>query len=506
MMRNKTLNNQGVALVTVVLFFLVLVILLGGVMFSSISNQGNAMLSKEHSSSYYVAESGMNISMEKLIQFLEINNYDNISPGQYSTKIDLLKAYIAGLNGQSGTMSSGTYVISASNPSANNFTMQSTGTVNGVSRTVETTFEITPILEDQAKAIIAKGTIDAKNGSIEGPIASLLDPPGSDITITCNPSGTTDISEIYYPQPLPAGSTVSVDGSCDGAKVVQDIDIEVIFNAFSLPTYYSKTETVVVGGVTKNVLVQVTPVGGVYTFPALTEGQVGYYINSLPSSNVTFDLGSGSTTAEYLLFVDDVQASNSSELGVGDINVIGNGKLKMFMTIDANDFDKNNSVTFVWDGNVNASQINVENTDISKFQLIIRKGLGFDADEYPIFSIANSNIFVGSLMMDYIDIVFGNFNYKGFIATLGENITISSTAEITGPMWIYAPFADVVLTANTAINGSLIANSVSFDSGASLEYLQYTGPLPPELSLPLFLGGEPVPVGITFKFINFKEV
>lgn len=505
-MSKRILNDsKGVALVTVVLFFLVLVILLGGVMFSSISNQGNAMLSKEHTSSYYVAESGINIYMEKLIQYLESNNYDHISVGQYSTKIDLLKAYIASLNGQTGTMSAGTYVISTSNPDANNFTIQSTGTVNGVSRTVESTFEITPILEDQAKAIIAKGTIDAKNGTIIGPIASLLDPPGSDILIECN-NGDSNISEVYYPIPLPSGSSVNIESSCGGAKVVQDIDMTVLFNPFTLPTYYSKSDTVVVDGVTKNVLVQVSPVSGVYTFPALTAGQVGYYINTLPSANVTFNLGTGSTSSEYLLFVDDVQASNSSELGVGDINVVGNGKLKMLMTVDKNDFDKNNSTLFVWDGNVNADQINVANADISKFQLVIKRGSGYNVGEYPTFSISNSNVFVGSLMMDYVNIVFGNFNFKGFIATLGESIIISSTAEVTGPMWIYAPFAQVDLTANTLINGSLIAESVTFASGASLEYLQYTGPLPPELSLPLFLGGEPVPVGITFKFINFKEV
>lgn len=77
-MRTRKINSKGIALVTVVLFFLVLVILLGGVMFSSISNQGNAMLSKDHSSSYYVAESGLNVTIEKLKAFLVAGAYDNI--------------------------------------------------------------------------------------------------------------------------------------------------------------------------------------------------------------------------------------------------------------------------------------------------------------------------------------------------------------------------------------------------------------------------------------------
>lgn len=504
-MRKGTLNNKGVALVTVVLFFLVLVILLGGVMFSSISNQGNAKLSKDHTSAYYVAESGLNITIEKLKAFLVAGAYNNIPVGQYISKMAELKTYIDGLDGNSTNMTLGTYTVNT-DTSSSPYILRSTSNVDGTSRTVQTSFEITPKLEDKAKAIITKGGISSSNGTIIGPIASLMQPAGSDIMLECNPSGAaTVISDIYYPIPLPSGSTVSIDPDCKITPTTNDIDINVVFNTFSLPTYYTKNSTVSVGGVTKNALVKIEPVSGVYTFPTLSEGQIGYYLDTLPSSDVEFKLGNGATTSVFQLFIEDVQASNSSELGVGNINVTGNGQLKVLMTIDQNDFDKNNSNVFIWDGNINSNQLNNNDAEIAKFQLIIKRGSGFDVGEYPLFSISNSNVFVGSLMMDYVDIIFGNFDFKGFIATLGEKITFGSTANITGPMWIYAPNAEIISNSNVVIKGSIIAESVDFKN-TTLEYLQYTGPLPPELNLPLFLGGAPVPVGITVKFINFKEV
>lgn len=508
-MRKCTLNNKGVALVTVVLIFLVLVILLAGVMFATVSNQKNSLVTKDHTSAYYTAESGLNVSIDKLDKFLTDNNYNSIPMGQYSAKMDALNAFITtDINGDTANLVSispqGLYTIQATVGTGNTYTIKSIGTVNGITRTVESTFSFTPIMDNKAKAIIAKGTIDSKNGTIVGPIASLLSPAGSDIIIECNASGETNISEVYYPQPLPTGSTVTIESDCAGLKKTYDIDETVVFNNFALPTYYSKTDTVVVEGVTKNVLVPIAPISNVYTFPALTEGQKGYYIDKLPTTNVTFNLGTGSSADIFNLFVGDVDVDNSSSLGVGAIEVVGNGKLKMLITIDKDDFTKNNNYDFIWNSNVNYNQTLLTNPDISKFQLVIKRGV--DIPVSPMFMFANSIVFIGSIMMDNINITIGNLDYRGFIATLGTSITIASTAEITGPMWIYAPNANVKMSSNSVVNGSIIANSVNFDSGATLKYLQYTGPIPPELSLPLFIGGEPVPVGITYKFINFREV
>lgn len=508
-MRKGTFNQKGVALVTVVLIFLVLVILLAGVMFATVSNQKNSLVSKDNTSAYFTAESGLNVSIDKLDKFLTDNNYNSIPMGQYTTKMDALNTFITtDINGDTANLTSinpqGSYTIHATIGTGNTYTLRSLGTVNGITRTVEGTFSYTPIMENKAKAIIAKSTIDSKNGTIVGPIASLLSPAGSKIIIECNGSGATNISEVFYPQPLPTGSTVTIQSECAGAKKTFDVNETVVFNDFTLPTYYTNTNTVVVGGVTKNVLVTITPTSNVYTFPALTEGQKGYYIEKLPTTSVTFNLGTGSTSAIYSLFVGDVDVNDSSNLGVGTIEVNGNGKLKMLLTIEKNDFSKNNNYDFIWNSNVNYGQTLLTNPDISKFQLVIIRG--DDIPETPMLTFSNGIVFVGSIMMNNINIEIGNIDFRGFIATLGTSITIASTARISGPMWIYAPKAIVNMSSNSVINGAIIANSVYFQSGATLKYLQYTGPIPPELSLPLFIGGEPIAIGITFKFINFREV
>jgi len=101
---------------------------------------------------------------------------------------------------------------------------------------------------------------------------------------------------------------------------------------------------------------------------------------------------------------------------------------------------------------------------------------------------------------------FGNLVFKGFIGTLGSSFTTTSNATIAGPMWVYAPNANVSLSSNSAVNGSIMANSVDITSGGTIVYQGFEGDLPFELNLPTFMGGELVPVGITFKFSNFREV
>lgn len=514
MPRRALNNNKGVALVTVVLFFLVLVILLGGVMFSSISNQGNAMLSKEHTSSYYVAESGLNISMEKLMDYLNSNGYNNITSG-YASKMSLLNDYIlslntystTGLNGYSsnltGVSPSGSYTVTTSNPSENLYEIRSTGLVNGVERVVVTTFDIDPVLVEQAKAILTKGTIDVKNSTIIGPIASLFDLPGSYIDISCNGSTSTEINEFF----VPVGTDIdSVSfGSCDAPDFVEakPVPDDVVFNDVVLPSYYNSG------------LKTIIPNNGIYTINLSDKGTNGFYIPTLPTSNVTFNLVGGTSTTEFDVFVGTVDTNSFAN--VGDIEVTGNGKLRMLVEIDPvfkTTGNKTSEVeaTFSWDGYVNVSSLTLEKPQLDKFQLIIKSApVDYDlADKpftvVPTFSISNSGKFVGSVIMDRVNVDIGNVEYRGFIATQGDLVEITSTSDITGPMWIYAPDADFVAQTPILIEGSIISSSATFSAGGTLKYEQYTGDVPSLIDIPDFSGGEPVPVGITVKFINFKEV
>lgn len=497
-MQRKTMNNKGVALVTVVLFFLVLVILLGGVMFSSISNQNNAVLSKEHSSAYYTAESGLNVAMEKLKKHLIDGNYAEIPVGQYDAKIASLENFLnTQLNNSIGTLSgtslSGTYTIqvqkSLSDPEL--YTLRSIGTVDGVSRTLVGEFKITKVLKELMKAVLTKNGInntDGGGGVIDGEVASLMETPGSVIKLSgCAIDAVT----------IPSGTPATVP-TCSPAIPVKDLGTpKPVFDATAINTallQYNDDPA--------NLINLVDNGGNLFTFPLLSGTQTGYKISKLPNSNITFDLGSGADNRIFELYVDDVDYANNL---VGSINVKGNGKLNVIIVIDSDDTKKVSGTDgyYNWGWNVNNNPLL---TDLSKFQLVVKKGVGFAANVDPTFTMPNGTVFVGSLLGNNVNLFFGNLDFKGFIATLGKSITFKSNGAIAGPMWIYAPNAHVSVESGAIINGAVMASSVSLTSNSSIIYKTYTGTIPFNITLPTFAGGALYPIGITYNFINFKEV
>lgn len=497
-MLKKTLNNKGVALVTVVLFFLVLVTLLAGVMFSSISNQGNAKLSKDHSSAYYVAESGLNISMERLRRFLIEGNYAEIPVGKYDEKITNLETFLTtNLHNSVGTLNGtsqvGNYLIrvekSLSDPELYIFT--STGTVDGVSRTLAVEFKITKVMEELMKAVLAKNGInnaDGGGGVIDGEVASLMETAGSVIKLSgCAIDAVT----------IPTGTPATIP-NCTPAITVKPLGLpKPVFDSTAINTallQYNDNPA--------NLIDVVNNGSNVFTFPLLSGTQTGYKIDRLPNSNITFDLGLGAVNRIFELYVNDVDFADNL---VGSINVTGNGKLIVIVDIDSNDTKKVTGVDgyYNWGWNVNNIPLL---SDLSKFQLVVKRGTGFAANVDPTFTMPNNTIFVGSLLGNNINLFFGNIEFKGFIATLGKSITFKSVGDIAGPMWIYAPNAHVSVESGASINGAVMANSVSLTSNSSIVYESYTGTIPFNITLPTFAGGALYPVGITFQFINFKEV
>ena len=260
-MCKKTLNNKGVALVTVVLFFLVLVILLGGVMFSSISNQGNAIRSKEHTSAYYVAESGMNITLEKLKYFLTVqNDYSSIDIGDYLEMMEDLNNFLLNeLHTSSGTLMSGKYNIYVEQDLLDSelYFIKSIGEVNNVERTLMTTFDIDRIEEELMKAVVAKNSIINSNpggnptGFIIGEVASLMENDDAEVFLAGCGIGT-----VYIPE----NEVATVNESCTNIEIIDEDKIPVfdetaINEALENYTYVSDSN-----------LVEVDVVNNEYTF------------------------------------------------------------------------------------------------------------------------------------------------------------------------------------------------------------------------------------------------
>lgn len=502
-MRKKTLNNKGVALVTVVLFFLVLVILLGGVMFSSISNQGNATLTKEHTSAYYTAESGLNISLEKLKEYLINNNYGNIPYSQYNQRMLQLENFIINelplLTGNiSGISPTGSYTILGNKIDSKNYSIRSTGEVDGVSRTLEAVFKLTVLEEDLMKAVLVKGSItQASNSNITGPIASLLEGNSKIDVHGCG------INEISVPTGTPDSDLIlSGFSTCPTTK--EYFDETITFAPVRIDDFYpnqvpptAEDENPYTPKPT--IFKPLTNNSGTYTFPDLGTAQA-YSLSGFSTSNMTFDLGSGTEEDVHKVFITTA-ATGNGEINVPAITVIGDGELQLFITLKSSDLKSNK---IIWKGNVNQDL-----TNLTKFQLIIDQTPGLNPTfEFPSASGGSTSkiIFKGSIFADNVNFEFGNMDFRGFLATNGTNVFLSSTGTMDGPIWIYAPNANVTIKANFTIEGAIIASSASFEAGGSLKYESFFGDLPEEIEIPLFNNGAPVPVGITYEIINFKEV
>lgn len=501
-MRAKNLNNKGVALVTVVLFFLVLVILLGGVMFSSISNQGNAMLSKEHTSAYYTAESGMNISLEKLKDYLISNSYGNIPYSQFNQKMTQLENYIlndiAMLSGSlNGSSPSGNYQIDAVKIDSKNYTIRSTGEVNGVSRTLEAVFKLTVKEEDLMKAVLVKGSItQASNSNITGPIASLMEGNSKIDVHGCG------IDEISVPTGTPS-SDLLLSNFSTCPTTINYFDETINFDTVRIDDFYpgqpeeSLRKTTITPKPTS--FKPLVNNSGTYTFPDLGTAQA-YSLSGFSTTSMIFDLGSGSEDDVHKVFVTTASTGNG-EINVPSITVVGDGELQLFITLKSSDLKSNK---IIWKGNVNQDL-----TNLTKLQLIIDQTTGLNPTfEFPSASGGSTSkiIFKGSIFADNVNFTFGNMDFRGFLATNGTSVFLSSTGTMDGPIWIYAPNATVTVKANFTIEGAIIAKEASFEAGGSLKYESFFGDLPEDITIPLFNNGAPVPVGITYEFINFKEV
>lgn len=145
----KTIKNkQGVVLFIVVIYFLVLSLLLGGLFYLTIGNFNDQKTATEHSSAYYVAETGINLAMAQVEDELSaLTQNANLSEANFNNAMISLTNTINGQIYDSSTTDS----ISASmgNASANLIasteidgsgyrvlTITSTGIVEGVERTL----------------------------------------------------------------------------------------------------------------------------------------------------------------------------------------------------------------------------------------------------------------------------------------------------------------------------------------------------------------------------------
>jgi hypothetical protein len=504
---NHLRNEKGVALITVVMIFLVLVIMLGGAMYAAVVNQRNAILANEHTESYYVAESGINLRIAQLEDFLlNPDLYVGYDP-RVTTMQDYLGSIVADLNttriltlGNGNTAD--VYVTGPiENPDllgAYVYKIRSTGTVDDVSRTLEVELILYMTYGEDSpmdKAIISRGSIIMYQGNgiikggvftngeglpiryqgktVTGPILELGDKDELNNTTLLplkNGDGYCDnIVGMAWPVAFPP-TVLELHKNQTGPGTCLDNTPRTneplrIFPPVVTPAFPTRLKTVTMDA------------NNVITLPDLRKEPTsydGYYIDTLNiSANVTIKLGSfGYSTQLKRLVVGNITTTSQ-----GRLNVEGTGRLMVMRSMTKANTPSN---SLQWNANVY-----VQGNNPAKFILVLDTpeaaipstnaagsvNTGSDDPSFnPLFSFANGVIFTGSILSENVDYALTNVIFKGYLITNGGDISVTSNtvaSEPDIPIWIYAPIAHVTLGSNAVLYGSVMSKAVELSAASS---------------------------------------
>lgn len=231
----KTLKNkQGVSLLIVVMYFIVISLLLGALFFVSMGNFKNQNTSSSHTSAFYVAESGINLTLSQIEEEIEtLRNESGMNATNFYSRLD---SFIA--TSFPGPVDINTFSTDIGDANANIlieksldltgvYTITSYGTVDdvtrGLKRVVLFQYGLSGAGFTSDKAILSIGAINIAN---KGEVSSL-----DKITISADIAsycvgGSISLdgqSNVYGDIYVPPG-TCSVVGAKDINTVYRDLE------------------------------------------------------------------------------------------------------------------------------------------------------------------------------------------------------------------------------------------------------------------------------------------
>ncbi len=516
---NHIQNEKGVALITVVLLFVILVTLLGATMFAAVVNQRNSILAKDHTEAYYVAESGINLRVSQISDFLkDPGGYTGFDPRNESM-LEFLTSLVDDLN-EFALLNFGngnTANVTVEGPfdypdflDSQIFIITSTGTVNGVTRTLQQELIITITFGESSpidKAVVSRGSVIMRsgNGMIKGAVLTNGEPLlltygsrngtlgpvfelGDVDTVKDLDSWCDNITEYGWPENRkPNLNNIILNGEVLGSSSINgDTSKLKNNNCFKNTTYYNEPAKifppVVVPPFPSNPY-PVTIVNGRITLPDLRRipGNFnGYIINGdlTVTSPITVDLGTFGYSTQLKKIVVNGNFVTSSQ---GILNVTGNGRLVIMKQFSEGNTPRTQQGEYVvsWSASVNPN-----GNDPTKVIFMFDTPTGnlpqYNTEGHVIssstsgfvmtFTIANQAVFNASLLSENVNYNWANAQIKGYIITNGDLIKITSGATTAAaiPVWIYAPIGHVSLESNMTLYGSVLAKAVEFSAAQSM--------------------------------------
>lgn len=506
--RNTLRGKDGVALLTVVLIFLVMVIMVAGMSVWSMGNMTNSKVSNEHTAAFYAAEAGINTFMSNLdLKITELIGTDEnpISPPA-NEFFDLVTEYVnnnsvlnLSLSSNNGELTNALVTIQVTNnilTGTRTITLVSTGTVGDITRVLEKSISLNYSEGTDGdgfttdKAVLTLGYMQFGNNSKvyaakageKAPIGSYMTVKDALNYISFGNSGVL-IDEIQ----LPKGADATLIGSThiDKLSTTKFIDTTQLYPDIGMPevlalSEYAKLPPVTYGSGGNAVTFINSTTGSMtktssnnftnvtYTIPQLPQkpgggSYAGYYVPSMSfqgTNNFTIHTNNDIFILTDRLFI------------TGHLRITGSGKVTIFVRGKTfTNFD-DRPLSFPTSPSETSNGAILGRTDMPQ-NLMIFLGETYQVvsgknEEYNVL-FANNAIFGGSLYFKNTGLILqNNASIDGYYVTGAKSVVINNGGTV-GTTLFYAPNAHFHVS-NGSIRGAIITNTFSIANNGEIIY------------------------------------
>lgn len=443
-------NEQGMALVVVLLVIVVIGVMGTSLMSLAASNMKMSSGERNSQSAYYIAESGVTYKMNQInTKVLSIYSTYN-TPGEFFSKFETEMA-VGGASqaynnfdnsfGQNPIANIKVESINTSSATSKDYKITSVGTIDNRSRTVEKTFNLTwkpkSIVDFPTDhAVFVKSTMNMSGSTfIKGSIGTASSQSGA-----INLYDSATISDVVGTYSISPNDVIKINS--DKVKIGSKETISTTTN-FLMPTWDFPDDTISSTNYTatnNKTLSMITNLS--YNSFKLTD-----------QAKVTINLNGAN---RYLVVNDFEVADNAS------IDIEG-GKLTIYVMRNFK-YSSNNDIN--------------KNSNVENLEFFVKA-----SEPAQTITATGSGKIHGSLFAENANIsITGNTGFQGHIITGGMKVDLSGNNQSTTRLF-YAPNATVTMSTNAHIKGTLVANNFISSDNAMVTFAELSTE-----SLPLLPG------------------
>lgn len=447
--RSEWANEEGSALVLTLMIFLVLTVLATSISFLTVGSFRLSDINRDGTSAFYIAEAGAKSAYEKAKQDVMNKYKDAPTMDAFYKSLDALFLNTNRFDKQFSDDSTANVRFTATGRNPRKYTLTSTGSVGGKTRTVQKQFDVSwvekgglggfPAVPENA-ALMTKGNIELKVSAGKPFIGDIYtnSPDADDRVNIHNSSVDYRRTKLFYP------SAKTKEELLTNPKLVTPIEFipvdtpiewnkyENLFNNIKIPEKSGKTK--------KIADINVSPWK---KYPLKIESEE-IYISKLSITNYNNDIILEPTHDNTIIFVDDwyTAAENIKIEGDKKVTIVIKNKIGIDNTML-----------------INANENKEGSPD--KLTLIYLGATNFLSNNNTRAAI-NANIIVKNANVEL-----KTTQINGVLYTGGESVNLSGGTS-NSKLLLIAPKANVDMSGSYSIQGTVIANTFKMSGGAQL--------------------------------------